>query len=816
MAYDGWVRFGGTDLFNMARTSKLSELMGIDSVWVNSEEVEWIQEALGEFDYDDVTKAPWYDEGFPASEEFAGILPLTLSGLDDSSRTSTPIEYITDGGSPGHARNATLPLVANVAIVASTERGAEFGLRWMNRLLRSRGEGATCSGTTLEYFRYADSNSPVAHRRNVRLTRGTSVTRKRRGPCSSIWLVTFTLVAADPYEYGAERTIVRMASFPNLAEGVEWLNQSGNATTFSFDDGPEGNGPFSWNSRGTSAGNQQGFGCIIPATPGRFAVRFGGIDVSSLPNTGILHIVVTFYDVMSAMVGAPVFSIPITLGEHDASSIECNVQADMPETAYYLGASLIYNGDNTITNVTFLVEEARIEALPAIPDPQPGAIINLATAPTLGYRALGEYHVGDGNQDGSGWVEHVAGAVGAVHWAVTDDWAASQGGRSRFNSITAGASILPGTIYTGFIGSYILPYGQPGYMCEPGDEFDISVVLNVLSAGPVGDPGCWIECIYYHYDGDPTHTTLVLHENSGSLLTAEGVALGRRTFTMSSQCPVDSVPRADNPAVMVQATMAQVVVIEATSVPGQYLAHYTDRVLVIKNQGLVPWFDGDSPNAGWQGVPGYSTSALPAADAAMPGVVFGPGVSGESGSLVLTEYDCPVYDYSPVYDPQYPALVPSPTSPDFLPEGWAIVQGATFDRSWARINPVEPSTLNVVPIISLSAADPVRYVRVSVWPFESAEDDQCDPLFSVVVSYLPSDSVFVIDGEKKAAYIWDNTAAVRRTDSLVFSDSAGPLDWTAFNDNNGLLITMDVFSDSDELDNSGSVQMAFSLMEKSD
>jgi hypothetical protein len=409
MAYDGWIEFNGTELVNVARTTQLAEALGIDSVWVESSSVDWIQAALGGVDYDLVTTAPWYDPAYPASGEFAGLLPLGFPGLDDSTLTSSAVEYITDGGNPGRARNSTLSIVASVAIVASTSRGAEFGKRWMDRVLRAGGPGAFCAGFDLRYFRWDSSDSPFAHRRNVKTTRGASVTRKRIRDCSATWMSTFTLTAGDPYEYG--------------------------------------------------------------------------------------------------------------------------------------------------------------DPIPQVAD-------------------LGE-------------------------------------------------------------------------------------------------------------DTGPT----------------------------------------------------------------------------------------------------------------------GPTVN-DSGVVTMFEQTCPTYDYTPVYDPNHPALVPSPTAPDFYPDGWTIQDGDQFHRFWARLDPLSPVSLAVVPVFSLESATDARMVRVSIWEW-SDFDVQCDPLFTATITYIPVTTGFIIDGEQQASYIWDGVSpVVRRTDSLVYGSDASPVDWTSFSAPGDLLVTLDVFTEEEIED--VSVRASVTFVPKSD
>lgn len=411
MANDDWLEFGGVELANLSRTAQLAVALGVDTVWTDPDKVQWIEDALGGVGYDDVTDAPWYDPTYPPSAEFIGMTILRAPGLDDSTRTATANEYIGDGGTLSAARNANLPLVFSATLDGTTDRGVEYGKRWIDRVLRGPRDRTFCAGTDLTYFRTPDVDSPKAHRRNVGLTRGASVTRKRKTDCSATWWITFTLTAVDSYEYSEEVPIV------------------------------------------------SGLGGLTPSGP------------------------------------------------------------------------------------------------------------------------------------------------------------------------------------------------------------------NMIS----------------------------------------------------------------------------------------------------------------------------------------------------SGSIVLMEEPCPQFDYTPVFDPLYPALIAPPTAPTFYPEGWNLVEGMTFDRFWARVTPLSPRDLNAVPIITLTTSEDARMVRVSIFPSDSDVYDQCDPLFQVIVTYLPAGYQFVIDGEQKASYVWDGVSPlVRRTDSLVYGPDASPVDWSTVSDVSNLIVTMDIFSDSDGLEGGGQVRAALSLVSKSD
>jgi hypothetical protein len=434
MASEAYFVFGGQEIVNHARLIGLSKTLGISAVYLRAATVDWIGPTLfpggfglggfglgpggfGGYDIEDqhsnITLTPWYDPAYPASMEFAGIMALAAQGIDDSSRESVTQEYVNDGGNTGKSRNATQTIVWRAAVVASTERGAEFGKRWLDRMLTGSRAKGSCFGADLEYYRFGEVDAPRVHRRNVATTRGVSVVRKRQTSCHSIWLVTFTMVAADPFEYGEE----------------------------------------------------------IPC-------------VTSL--------------------------------------------------------------------------------------------------------------------------------------------------------------------------------GQPG------------------------------------------------------------VATGARVE--------------------------------------------------------------------------------------------------DSGSLAMVQQSCPEYDYSPIFDPLYPALVASPTAPNFYPDGWTIESGDTFTRSWARVTPPEPFHLLTVPIITLTGSEEARMVRVSIWDGASDLDNQCGALFSSVVTYLPPDLPMYIDGEQKAAFVWDGfSPVVRRSDSLVLGPTADPVDWSSFNDPTSLLITLDIFDvEGGGVEGDGTVRASLSLVPKSD
>ena len=231
MAYDGWLEFNGVELVNISRTAQLAEALGIDGVWVDSQSVAWIPASLGGPSYDFVENAPWFDSGYTPSGEFAGAVPLSFSGLDNDALESPVTEYVLGGGRIGAPVRKVLPIVASVALVGSTERGVEYGMRWLSKQLMGGNAGA-CSGGVLKYMRHAGYMTPRVHRRNVGLTRGLSVTQKRTGDCSTIWLVTFTLTAGESPEYSEPEFLLGDLGAP-LATGPSVLSNGALPITYS-------------------------------------------------------------------------------------------------------------------------------------------------------------------------------------------------------------------------------------------------------------------------------------------------------------------------------------------------------------------------------------------------------------------------------------------------------------------------------------------------------------------------------------------------------------------------------------------------------
>ena len=85
---------------------------------------------------DDVTSSPWWDQLIPASSEYLGLwgrLTLGPAGAGDLAATAAPPQYLTFSG----------------AIIATSERGAQFGEAWIRSQLTP--DCVVCDGQTATY-----------------------------------------------------------------------------------------------------------------------------------------------------------------------------------------------------------------------------------------------------------------------------------------------------------------------------------------------------------------------------------------------------------------------------------------------------------------------------------------------------------------------------------------------------------------------------------------------------------------------------------------------------------------------------------------
>ncbi|MEV3895289.1 hypothetical protein [Streptomyces anulatus] len=221
MALFDYFAIGGVEVANAARLNAYLETEAVGSPLTQASVCvcpTLTAEVLGDDPYVNpaVDKAPWYDDGSPESEEFAGFLVLSMEGLDEFPMRRSVTNAITGGGVLGPARVMPRTIVVTGILLGATCCGVEYGWHWLQQVLQGC-TGQQCAGDCMDLFACCPSETmteaefQAAHGRRLRevaLVDGPRVTDRvgngctAGGECSSgadILTVEFTLVAATPW-----------------------------------------------------------------------------------------------------------------------------------------------------------------------------------------------------------------------------------------------------------------------------------------------------------------------------------------------------------------------------------------------------------------------------------------------------------------------------------------------------------------------------------------------------------------------------------------------------------------------------------------
>lgn len=140
MASDSWLSLGGVELVNRSRLNAYA--LGTGLVRDCDCDCQDTAMALGDSPYGriETDTAPWYDPNIIASTEFFGLMPLNVQGLDDSTRSLVTVEGVGDGGAVAGQRRRSRDIRIHGLLVAATERGLDYGKRWLDLALDGCGD----------------------------------------------------------------------------------------------------------------------------------------------------------------------------------------------------------------------------------------------------------------------------------------------------------------------------------------------------------------------------------------------------------------------------------------------------------------------------------------------------------------------------------------------------------------------------------------------------------------------------------------------------------------------------------------------------
>lgn len=227
MAWPGWFLFNGTEIINTTRTEAYTKHFNVR--WFKPVyEVDDLAWLVGDPDYTSPLQddAPWADPDKLDSYDFWGVYPLEVTGFEDSTVEAAVTESIIDGGYISKPRKKTRALVFSAVLVGASECAVEYGMRWLRTVLTTTpcfsADYGVCGGVDLCYLSCepcieegCDTSSEVCYSRigrqmhDLTTTVGPSVVDKMTmtdGGCA--WRVTWTMVAANPAEFGVEKPIV--------------------------------------------------------------------------------------------------------------------------------------------------------------------------------------------------------------------------------------------------------------------------------------------------------------------------------------------------------------------------------------------------------------------------------------------------------------------------------------------------------------------------------------------------------------------------------------------------------------------------------
>lgn len=249
MAYRGYFELGDEELANTSRViDHIRELSSADDAALQDQlpggcrpfEVEyddtWSQfkASAGQEAPYSIEYAPWVTDNLtdPIARQFMGVWVLDVQGLDASTYTNPVTESLGHGGTAGYGRRASRTVNFTALVIGTTDAGAQFGMRWLERVLLYQSstmmeEGMRFLPFTPEDSGIAPEDVKYAYAFRPAVTRMPEVVELaglgggRQHQQSTIRRVEFSITFLDPNIY-AEPTMT-ILSFTETTTPVQWV-----------------------------------------------------------------------------------------------------------------------------------------------------------------------------------------------------------------------------------------------------------------------------------------------------------------------------------------------------------------------------------------------------------------------------------------------------------------------------------------------------------------------------------------------------------------------------------------------------------------
>ena len=227
--YGGYLSYGGVEVVNAERTAAYAEHSGATALISHRYRAPDLPLVLGDDIYTspETDGAPWVQAGVPWAEEFLGLYPLTIQGVDDSTVTTSVTSLTDDGAIAAPPSHSAREIRVRGVLVATSARGLEAGAAWLRGVLDYSpcDPGQRCGEREASCYLAAPSlDSPAEHRRTffrVSTLSGVRTVRDYAPRRGALREVEFLLVAGVPWGFtdlAAVVTSTGLSGTPGTAE----------------------------------------------------------------------------------------------------------------------------------------------------------------------------------------------------------------------------------------------------------------------------------------------------------------------------------------------------------------------------------------------------------------------------------------------------------------------------------------------------------------------------------------------------------------------------------------------------------------------
>lgn len=134
--WEGYVQYAGTEILNVQRVETYAKNAGLPwfkPVYKNTSLAPMLGQTYTTPAQD--LDTPWTDPHSPESYDFYGAYPVSVTGVEDSTRGSTITQNVGDGGFVTTLRHGTKSPVFNVILVGETDAACDYGFKWLKLAL---------------------------------------------------------------------------------------------------------------------------------------------------------------------------------------------------------------------------------------------------------------------------------------------------------------------------------------------------------------------------------------------------------------------------------------------------------------------------------------------------------------------------------------------------------------------------------------------------------------------------------------------------------------------------------------------------------